>query len=158
MSHNKWLHFALHILIYKYILSKKNKLCHRMQPEKLYNLQTKFYFNNILFVFKTSKTLCHRFSPLWKKWFFSMNKNSFFLVYLFITQYVFFKRNKIYYKMRLETLYSLQRTVYFICILFMFKKTSNSMQSVFAKMKIDRTEFSFFFEHKKNIIKINFSL
>src|ERR1700722_16012200 len=30
----------------------KNKIYHKMQREKLYNLQTKVYFNCILFVFK----------------------------------------------------------------------------------------------------------
>ncbi len=83
-----------------------------MQHEKLYNLQTKVYFNCIHFLFKKSKTLCDQFSPF---------------CYLVITEYVSFKKNKIYHKMQRAKLYSLQRTVYFICVLFMFKKTPNSV-------------------------------
>jgi hypothetical protein len=40
---------------------QKNKIYHKMQREKLYNLQIKVYFNCILFVFKKSKTLSDQF-------------------------------------------------------------------------------------------------
>ena len=152
MSHNKWQHFALRILIYKYILLEKQNIPQdaawkTLQPTNLSVLI------KIFFVLKKMQNSVRLIFAIVKKSFFYKNKNSFFLVYLFITQYVFFKRNKIYYKMRLETLYSLQRTVYFICILFMFKKTPNSMRSVFAKTKIDRTEFSFFLNTRRILLK-----
>ena len=51
MSKNKWLHFAFHILITKYILLK-DEIYIKIQREKFYKLQTKVYFNTIDFVLK----------------------------------------------------------------------------------------------------------
>ena len=65
MSKNKWLQFAFHILIKKYILLK-NKIYVKIQCEKLYKLQTKVYFNNIDFVLEKKATLCDQFSLLRK--------------------------------------------------------------------------------------------
>ena len=44
-------------------LYSKNKIYHKMQREKLYNLHKKAYFNSIVFGSKKRKTLCNHFSP-----------------------------------------------------------------------------------------------
>jgi hypothetical protein len=119
-----------------------------MQHEKLYNLQTEVYFNCILFVYEKGKILRDQFSPLLKKSSFYTYENSFFLVYLFITYYVFSRKIKIYHKMQCGKLYNSQRTVYFICVIFKFKITPNFVRSVFATVKLCRTEFCFFSETK----------
>ena len=115
-----------------------------MQREKLYYLQSKAYFNSILFIFKKSKTL----SPLQKNHFFLHKREiSFFSFHLFIIQYVSLQ-NEIYHEMQRQKLYNLQRTVYFISVLFVFEKTPNSMRSVFVMAKIGCTEFCFFLKTK----------
>ena len=93
-----------------------------MQREKLYNLQTKVYFNNILFVFKKMQKSVQPIFAIVKKIVFLQQWEFLLLILFFYRLLCFFKRNKIYYKMQLEKLYSFQRTVYSICILFMLKK------------------------------------
>src|ERR1700722_13081799 len=112
-----------------------------MQREKLYNPQSKAYFNCILFVFKNSKILCDQFSLLRKNPFFSTRtRNCFFLISSFYHLICFRKKNKIYYKMQDEKLYNLPSKAYCNCS----QKKQNSMRTIFAKVKIDRTEFCFF--------------
>ncbi len=59
--------------------------------------------------------------------------------------------------MQCENFYSLQSTVCFICVLFVFKNAPNFARPLFAMVKIGRREFAFF-ENIKCTIKINFSL
>ncbi len=55
--------------------------------------------------------------------------------------------------MQREKLYRLQRTGYFIRVLFMFKKTTNSVRSVFTTAKIGRTEFCILLRTKSMQLK-----
>ena len=66
MSKNKWLHFAFHILITKYILLK-NKIYVNIQHEKFYKLQTKVYFNDIDFVLKKKQNFVRSIFVIVKK-------------------------------------------------------------------------------------------
>jgi len=127
------------------IIFALNKIYHRMQFEKLYNLQTKVYFNFILFVRQNSTRLI---LTIVKRSFFYTNQKFFFLFYLFITWDTFFKNRKICHKIQREKAYNLQNKIYFISILFMFKTTANSVQSFFATTKIGLTEFCFFLKTK----------
>jgi hypothetical protein len=76
------IHFCLfHIFITWYLLFKENKIHHRMQREKLYNLQSKAHFNYLLLVSKKSKILCNQFLLPRKTYFFSIWREiSFFLL------------------------------------------------------------------------------
>jgi hypothetical protein len=60
--------------------------------------------------------------------------------------------------MQREKLYNLQRTVYFLSVLFMFKEVSNSVRPVFHNGKRLVVQSFSVFETKKYTIKINFSL
>ncbi len=135
------------------IIVALNKIYHKMQFKKLYNLQTKVYFNCILFVFKKRQNSVRLILTIVKRSFFYTNENSFFLFYLFITWYIFLKKRKIYHKIQREKAYNLQNKIYFISVLFMFKTTANSVQSFFATTKIGLTEFCFFLKTKSIQLK-----
>ena len=66
-----------------------------MQREKLYNLQSKAYFNCVVFVFKKRKILCEQFLSLQKKSFFLHERGTLFLILSFITQYALVKKQNI---------------------------------------------------------------
>ena len=93
-----------------------------------------------------------------KKIIFLHEREFLFLILSFYHLICVSSKKTIYHKMQDEKLYSLQRTVYFNCVLFMLKNTPNSVRSVFATAKIGRTEFCFFLKTKKYTIQIKFSL
>ncbi len=126
----------------------KNKMYHKMQREKLYNLHTKVYFNYIFFVSKKNQNSVQSIFAIVKKTFSKRTRILFFLFYLFIAWYVFFEKNQMYHKMQREKLYNLQTEVYLNCVPFMFKKTPNTVRSVSTMAKIGCTDFWFFFETK----------
>jgi len=113
VSHNEWPRF-------QYVLLK-NEIYDKMQREKPYNLQSKAYFNCILFVFKKSKTLCDQFLPLRKKSFLSKQMRNFFFLISSFYHRIHFIKKEIYHEMQREKLYNLQRTVCLNCVLFVFK-------------------------------------
>ena len=68
------------------------------------------------------------------------------------------KKKKIFHKMQREKLYSLQRTVCFLSILFMLKDTLNCVRPTFHNGKRLAAQRFSLFESKKYAIKIHFSL
>ena len=111
------------------------------------------------FLFSKKVKLCATNFCYCEKIIFLRKREFLFFYFIFVSPNMFsLKKNKIYHKMQREKFYSLQRTVYFISVLFMFKKTPTSVRSVFVMARIGRTAFCFCFENKKCTIKINFSL
>jgi hypothetical protein len=108
--------------------------------------------------FKNRKTFVWSNFAIVEKWFFSHEREFLFLI-LFFNQLIWFsKKNKIYHKMQREKLYSLQRTVYFLSVLFMLKEASNSVRPVFHNGKRLVVQSWSIFENKKYTIKMIFCL
>ncbi len=135
------------------IIVALNKIYHRVQFAKLYNLQTKVYFNFVLFVFKKRQNSVELILTIVKRAFFLQEQEFLLLILSFYHLIYFFLKGKIYHKIQREKAYNLQNKIYFISVLFMFETTANSVQSFFATTKIGLTEFCFFLKTKSIQLK-----
>lgn len=87
--------FAFHIFISKYIILN-NSINDKMQRKKLYNSHRKFYCSWIMHVINGRKTRCNLFSRLQRCYLFLHEcEIPFFLLYLFILEMIFLRKNKI---------------------------------------------------------------
>ncbi len=139
------------------IIVALNKINHKMQFDKLYNLQTEVYFNCILFVLKTSKTLRGQFLLLWKDHFFRRTRIS-FSYFIFLSPDIFSLKKAKYttrYSVKKSTIYKIKFIVflYFLC--------SKQMQILCIRFlqgqKLVSQSFACF-QNKKYTVKINFTL
>jgi hypothetical protein len=90
-------------------LYQKNKIYHKMQREKFYNLRKTAYFIVALFVLIRSKILSDQFSTLQKRYFFGTRWIHFFPFHLLVTWYFLFKKNKMHQKMQRKKPYNLYK-------------------------------------------------
>jgi hypothetical protein len=131
----------------------RNKIYHKMQHKKLYNLHKIAYFIVALLVFKMNKILSDQFSSVRKRYF-RYKINAFFRISSFCHLISLSKKYKIHHKMQREKLYNLQRKAYFNCVLLV--KKNRILSDQFSKPRKKSCEEKFLFSYF--IYKINCSL
>ena len=112
-----------------------------MQREKLYNLYKTATFTVALFLLKIDKVLSNQFRLCKKMFFLACNERIFYVMYSLIC---FILKNKIHHKMQREKPYNLQRIVYILKALFVFKNRSYSDDQCSTFQIFYTNEFSYF--------------
>ena len=133
--------FVFHIISYVLL---QNKIHHKMQREKLYNLQRIVYFNCVLFVLKKKQNSVGPVFAVAKKSFFSTQTRNFLFLISYFYHLIRFIKKEIYHNIQREKLYNLHSKAYCDC----FQKKQNSVWPIFARSKSGRSKFCPFWKQK----------